>query len=69
MVRSLKGCQMGCDLPCIREGCPYWGGIEKICDECGVEVEDLYLYDGQQLCEDCLKEKTLITDFCSGRDD
>ena len=55
MKKALKGCQVGCDLPCIREGCPYWGGVELICDECGCESEKLYKYNGRELCEECLE--------------
>lgn len=65
MKRKLKGCQMGCDLPCIREGCPYWGGVELICDECGDEAETLYNLNGRELCEDCLRNLTLrLYDVC-----
>lgn len=65
MKRKLKGCQMGCDLPCIREGCPHWGGWELTCDNCGWEdCETLYEYNGKELCEDCLAEVKHISDKC-----
>lgn len=63
MLKRLNGCTMGCDLPCIREACPYWGGFELYCDECGEETDELYALDGQQLCEDCLKKQTKIKSF------
>ena len=64
MKKKLHGCQMGCDLPCIREGCPYWGGVELICDECGCEADTLYKYNGKELCEYCLMEVKHISDKC-----
>ena len=64
MKKRLSGCQMGCDLPCIREGCPYWGGVELICDECGCEAETIYNYNGKELCEYCLAEVKHISDKC-----
>lgn len=65
MKKRLSGCQMGCDLPCIREGCPHWGGWELTCDNCGWEdCETLYEYNGKELCEDCLREVKHISDKC-----
>ena len=64
MKKILKGCQVGCDLPCIKEGCPYWGGVEMICDECGCESGELYKYNGRELCEYCLMEVNHISDKC-----
>lgn len=44
------GCPQGC-IHCGRESVPY-----LCCDECECEYEELYEYNGEQLCEDCLLE-------------
>ena len=45
-----------CDLPCMIF-CPLRdNSYEYICDECGeaVDADDLYEYDGKEICKDCL---------------
>ena len=55
MVRyedQCRGCppEMGCrGNLCQYKNVPIW-----ICDKCGEEEVDLYEYDGQELCEECL---------------
>lgn len=47
------GCAIGC-ISCGRRESPHY-----YCDECGDEVEeinDLFDYDGQDLCIECLKK-------------
>ena len=47
-----------CGLPCMIF-CPLRdGSYEYYCDECNEEVnpEDLYEYDGKEICGDCLLE-------------
>lgn len=46
-----------CGLPCLGDSCknrnvPIW-----YCDKCGAEDEDLYEYEGQELCLDCIREQ------------
>jgi hypothetical protein len=43
-----------CDLPCIFEACPYYKVVYYVCDKCGETVDDLYYFDGEQLCVDCI---------------
>lgn len=40
-------------MGCIYEACPYYEVVRYYCDECGSE-EDLYYWDGAQLCIDCI---------------
>ena len=45
------GCpeEMGC-IHCGRDKTQH-----LYCDKCGADCEELYVLDGQELCEDCLK--------------
>lgn len=43
-----------CGLPCLYTSCPYYKVIRFFCDECDEEVENLYYFDGEQLCVDCV---------------
>ena len=43
--------------PCIGEGCPNRNVPHYYCDECGEESYDLYEFDGQQLCIDCIEKR------------
>ena len=45
-----------CELPCIYKACPYYEVMKYYCDNCG-EEDDLYYYDGEQLCVDCILER------------
>ncbi len=55
MIRYEDQC-VGCptEMGCLGSACPYMGVPVLICDRCRDEVEDLYDYYGEQLCEDCL---------------
>jgi hypothetical protein len=46
-----------CDLPCIYESCPHYKVVRYICDCCYDEVDNLYYFDGQELCTDCIEQK------------
>ena len=50
MVRRVPDC-MGCDMP----GCIHCTTLELTCDGCEEQVEKLYDFKGEQLCEDCYK--------------
>lgn len=43
-----------CGLPCLGSDCPNCKVAKYYCDNCGDDVAELYEYDGEQLCEDCL---------------
>ena len=48
-----SGC-ISCGLPCLYEACKYYKEIHYYCDECGEEVEDLYYWNGYELCLECI---------------
>lgn len=48
--------------PCRGSSCPNRNVEVHYCDKCGCELEDIYEVDGEELCEDCLKEKFLKTE-------
>lgn len=43
-------------LPCMGLGCPNRNVTRLYCDKCDEEVDVLYEYEGQELCEECLLE-------------
>lgn len=47
---------VGCptELGCMGSTCPYRNVPHLYCDKCGDDVEKLYKYDGQEICEECL---------------
>ena len=43
--------------PCLGSTCPHRNVAIHYCDSCGEEIEgDLYEVDGEELCEECLKD-------------
>ena len=46
-----------CGLPCLYQSCPYYRVVRYICDCCDDEVDNLYYFDGQELCIDCVERK------------
>ena len=55
MVRYEDDC-VGCDWGSC-SGCMYSHKLPHLyCDKCGLEDDLLYEYNGEQLCEDCLRE-------------
>lgn len=55
MIRFEDQC-VGCptEMGCLGSVCPHMNVPVLICDECHEYVDDLYWYDGEQICEDCL---------------
>ena len=45
------------EYPCLGNICPHRNVKHLYCDKCGEDVETLYICDGYDLCEDCLKLK------------
>lgn len=48
---------MGCateSYPCLGSACPHRYTIVHKCDRCKEEVDELYHYYDEELCEDCL---------------
>lgn len=44
------------EIGCYGDNCPKLKVPHFICDECCEDVEELFGYDGEQLCKDCLLE-------------
>lgn len=42
--------------PCRGSECPLTKVPVHYCDKCECEIEEIYEVDGEELCEDCLKE-------------
>ena len=58
MITTSNEC-CGCaspGFPCIGDRCELLHVKHYICDNCGEEVEELYWYDGNQLCKYCVLE-------------
>ena len=59
MIKFIDEC-VGCppERGCLGEACPNRNIPVLVCDHCGEEPDELYLYDvdGEQLCSECLKE-------------
>ena len=41
--------------PCMGSNCPNRNVKHLYCDRCGDECDELYVFDGEELCEECLK--------------
>ena len=57
MIKYENEC-CGCateSYPCLGSACPNRHVPRFYCDKCGEDVEELYKVDGEELCEDCLK--------------
>ena len=50
---------VGCppEMGCLGNSCPNRNVKHLYCDKCGEDCEELYLYDKEELCEDCLKKQ------------
>lgn len=60
MTRYENDC-VDCGLTCKGSDCPNRHAPHYYCDKCGYE-DELYDFDGQELCKDCLLEKISVTD-------
>ena len=58
MIKYENEC-CGCateSYPCMGSACPNRNVPHFYCDKCGEDVEELYKVDGEELCEECLKD-------------
>lgn len=55
MIKYKNEC-VDCGLPCIYDACCYFRVPHFICDDCN-EEDDLYEFDGEQLCLRCVKKR------------
>ena len=53
MIKYENDC-VGCPQGCVHCGRDKTQHI--YCDRCGADCEELYVFDGEELCEDCLKD-------------
>lgn len=58
MIRYEDEC-VGCpaEIGCFGSACPNLNVPHLECDDCGQEVDDLYEYDDEQICEECLLKR------------
>ncbi len=43
--------------PCLGSSCRFNSVEVHYCDECGCELDKIYLASGEEFCEDCYKEE------------
>lgn len=58
MIRYENQC-VGCTsmgLFCMGSTCPNLNVPIYCCDKCGEELDEVYEVDGEELCEECLKD-------------
>ena len=55
MIKYEDEC-VGCppEMGCMGNSCPNRNVKHLYCDECGKDVEEIYIVDGDELCKDCL---------------
>lgn len=51
MSRKTESKCVDCQLPCLKQGCPYYQVEVAYCDNCNSEAD--YEVDGEDLCKDC----------------
>ena len=57
MIETRSNC-VACGFPCMGpQICPNGEYTALICDRCGHEVEALFEWEGEQICEDCLLDE------------
>ena len=56
MIKYENEC-VGCpkEMGCMGDSCPNRDVQHLYCDRCGADCEELYMFDTEELCEDCLK--------------
>lgn len=58
MIKYEDEC-VGCpaELGCLGSSCPNKNVKHFYCDECKDEVDDLYYFDGEELCINCIERR------------
>lgn len=46
-----------CGLPCLGNSCPHRNVTRYYCDDCCEEQEQIYYYDGEELCIYCIEKR------------
>lgn len=57
-MKKIENDCVGCppEMGCLGDTCPYRNATHFYCDNCGEEA-DLYYFDDEELCIDCIQEK------------
>lgn len=60
MITYTNEC-VGCppELRCMGTSCPNRNVKHYICDKCKCEVEELYDYEGEELCLECIEDSLI----------
>lgn len=60
MITFTNEC-VGCppEMGCLGSSCPNRHMKHYICDICKCEVEDLYDFEGEELCLDCIEDNLI----------
>lgn len=53
-MKSIENECVNCGLPCLGYRCPNRNVVRYYCDDCKQEVQQLYRYNGVELCLDCI---------------
>lgn len=61
MIRCESQC-VSCGFPCRYEVCRYYKVKVLECDNCGDEVDKLYLLGEEELCESCVLERLEVVE-------
>lgn len=60
-IRHENQC-VDCGFPCKYEACRDYKVATPVCDNCGEDVEKLYLLDGEELCASCVLERLEVVE-------
>ena len=58
MIKYEDEC-VGCppEMGCMGNGCPNRNVKHLYCDKCDADCEEVFIWEGWHLCEDCLKKQ------------
>lgn len=62
MIKSESDC-LNCGLPCKHELCPHYRAKRLQYDKCKDEVDKLYKYGEEELCEDYLVKEFEVVEL------
>lgn len=57
-MKRIESACVSCGFPCLGRACPNYEVDRFYCDKCNdeIDIDEVYEVDGDDLCEDCLKE-------------
>lgn len=56
-MQKIENDCVDCGLPCLGNSCPYRNVKHIYCDDCGEEHENIYKYDDEELCINCIEKR------------